>query len=48
MKFLELARERYSVRKFAETPVEEEKLETILQAGVCAPTAKNLQPQRLF
>ena len=48
MRFLELARARYSVRKFAETPVEEEKLETVLQAGACAPTAKNMQPQRIF
>lgn len=48
MTFLELARARYSVRKFAETPVEEEKLQAVLQAGACAPTAKNLQPQRIY
>ena len=48
MEFMELAAARYSVRKFDEKPVEPEKLEKILQAGHIAPTAKNLQPQRVY
>lgn len=43
MKFLELAEKRYSCKKFSSKPLEEEKLEYILQAGRLAPTAKNLQ-----
>jgi len=48
MDFLTLAKERYSVRKFSDRPVEKEKLERILEAGNCAPTAKNLQPQKIY
>lgn len=48
MDFLELARERYSERRFAPTPIEPEKLERILEAGRLAPTAKNHQPQRIL
>ena len=40
--FLELAKERYSVRKFSDRPVEDEKLEKILEAAKAAPTARNL------
>lgn len=48
MEFLEIAKKRYSVRKYKETPVEEEKLAKILEAGRVAPTGKNAQPQRLI
>lgn len=46
--FLELAKIRYSVRKFKNTPIEDEKLDLILQAGQCAPTAGNFQPQKIY
>lgn len=48
MKFMELAKERYSVRKYSDRPVEQEKLEQVLEAGRLAPTAKNQQPQRIY
>ena len=48
MDFLELARERYSVRKFAPKKVENEKLDAVLEAGRLAPTAVNYQPQRIL
>lgn len=48
MNFLELAQKRYSVRNYADKPVEEEKLQKILQAGRLAPTAMNYQPQKIF
>lgn len=48
MSFMDLCRERYSVRKFDPRPVEEEKLEQILEAGRIAPTACNYQPQRVY
>lgn len=48
MEFLELAKSRYSVRKFDPRPIEEEKLQQILEAGRAAPTAKNMQPQRIY
>ena len=48
MDFLKLAKERYSVRKFSDKKVEREKLDAILEAGRCAPTAVNYQPQRVL
>lgn len=48
MAFLDLARSRYSVRKFAQKPVEQEKILSVLKAARLAPTAKNLQPQRIL
>lgn len=48
MEFIELAKKRFSVRKFAAAPIEKEKLDLIIEAGRVAPTAKNLQPQRIY
>ncbi len=48
MSFLELAKRRYSCRKYQERKVEQEKLEAILEAGRVAPTAANYQPQRVL
>ncbi len=42
--FLELATERYSCREFTDQPVEPEKVEKVLEAAICAPTAVNKQP----
>jgi len=41
MNFLELAKKRYSVRKYQEKTIEEEKLHKILEAGRIAPTGAN-------
>lgn len=48
MDFNTLSAARYSLRKFSAQPVEPEKLALILEAGRNAPTAHNLQPQRIF
>ena len=48
MDFLELVRSRYSVRAYEPTPVEEEKLQLVLEAAILAPTAANRQPFRLI
>lgn len=48
MNFNELARERYSCKDYSDRPVEDDKLATILEAGRLAPTAKNLQEQRIY
>jgi nitroreductase len=48
MELMEIARQRYSVRKFDPRPVEEEKLQCILEFTRLAPTAKNNQPQKLL
>ena len=48
MEFFELAKERYSCRKFSDKPIEDEKLNMILDAAVSAPTAKNIQPFKLW
>ena len=46
--FMELARDRYSVRKFDGRKIEKEKLDKIIEAGQIAPTGANLQPQRIY
>ncbi|HEY5562104.1 MAG TPA: nitroreductase family protein [Clostridiaceae bacterium] len=48
MDFLELAKRRYSSRKYKSLPVEMEKLAKILEAGRVAPTGANTQPQRII
>ena len=44
MTFLELATARYSVRNYLSKPVEEEKLNYLLECGRVAPSAANYQP----
>ena len=48
MTFMDLAKARYSVRKFSDRPVEDELLRQVLEAGNIAPTGKNNQPQRVY
>jgi nitroreductase len=48
MDFLQLAKNRYSVRNFHDKKVETEKLMAILEAGRVAPTACNNQPQKII
>lgn len=48
MDFVDLIKERYSVRSFDTKKVEKEKLELILKAAQLAPTAANRQPQRIL
>jgi len=48
MTFLDLAKERYAVRKFSDRKVEAEKIEYILEAARVAPTARNFQPLRIY
>ena len=48
MDFLKLCAERYSLRSFAEAPIPDDILNQILAAGRLAPTAMNLQPQRIL
>lgn len=48
MDFLALAKDRYSVRKFTDKKVEKEKIDSILEVARLAPTACNLQPERLL
>lgn len=48
LNFINLAEDRYSVRKFSAKPIEAEKLALVLEAGRLAPTACNNQPQRIL
>jgi nitroreductase len=48
MEFWELISKRYSVRAYKPDPVEEEKLQRVLEAARLAPTAANRQPFRLI
>lgn len=45
---IELMSSRYSVRKYKDLPVEQEKLDLILEAARVAPTARNYQPQKIY
>ena len=47
MDFLELTKQRYSVRAYKSTPLEDEKLEYLLEAARMAPTGSNQQAFRL-
>jgi len=48
MEFFELIQERYSVRGYKPDPVEEDKLEQVLEAARWAPTAGNRQRFQLL
>lgn len=48
MDFLEIAKNRHTIRKYDPRPVEKEKILKILEAGRMAPTAVNAQPQRIL
>ncbi len=47
MEFWELISKRYSVRAYKPDPVEEDKLQRVLEAARLAPTAANRQPFQL-
>ena len=48
MDFSQLVRTRYSVRAYKDTPVPEDILAQILEAGRLAPSAHNSQPQMVY
>jgi len=48
MEFFEVVKKRQSIRKFQETPVEQNKLTRILEAVNRAPSAGNLQAYRII
>lgn len=48
MEFEKVIFNRESVRMFSKKKPTEEQLMKILEAGRCAPTAKNVQPQKIF
>ena len=48
MEFNELVKARYSCKNFDGRAVDKEQLEKILEAGRLAPTAKNLQEQKIY
>jgi len=48
MDFSELIEKRYSVRAYKPDPVEDEKLQQVLEAARLAPTAANMQPFQLI
>lgn len=48
MEFREVIENRYSCKDYTDKQVEKEKLTKILEAGRVAPTAKNLQEQKIY
>lgn len=45
---MDISKKRVTVRKFSQKPVEDEKIQKILESGRWSPTAVNLQPQRIL
>ena len=48
MELKKVLKARFSCKKYSDRQVEDEKLAAILNAGRLAPTAKNLQDQRIY
>ena len=48
MEFQEVVKKRYACKSFDGTLVDQKQLDIILEAGRLAPTAKNLQEQRIY
>lgn len=48
MEFAEVVKNRYSCKKYDGKQIPAEQLDAVLQAGRLAPTAKNLQGQRIY
>jgi nitroreductase len=48
MDFFKIVEERHSMRKYVETPVEDEKLQKILETANKAPSAGNLQGYEIY
>lgn len=48
MSFIELAKDRYSCRKFSDKPVEQDLIEKIVKSAIIAPTATNAQPFKVW
>ena len=48
MNFEDVIKMRTAVRKFKDERIKKEELEKILEIGRLAPTAKNLQPQKIY
>ena len=48
MEFLDVVKNRTSTRKFSDKEIEDSIINNILEVGRLAPTAKNLQPQKIY
>ena len=48
MEFTEVVKNRFSCKKYSDRPVDQTLIDEILEAGRAAPTAKNLQEQRIY
>ena len=48
MEFAEVVKNRYSCKRYDGKQISEDQLDAVLQAGRLAPTAKNLQGQRIY
>lgn len=48
MEFSKVLENRFSVRDFKDIPVEDEKIQEIIKAGMGAPTARNTQCEKIY
>jgi nitroreductase len=46
--FMELARARFSLKKYSDRKVRDEDIQKMLEAAQAAPTAKNMQPEHIY
>lgn len=48
MEFIELLKQRRSYRQYTEEPIKQELLDQILEAGLLAPSGRNIKPEELI
>ncbi len=48
MELIDIIRQRRSIRKYKDKPIEEEKVKLILESGMLAPSRTNVQPWRFI
>ena len=48
MDYMDISRQRRTIRKYSDRKVEQDKLDKVLEAGRWSPTAVNAQPQRII
>ena len=48
MEFSKVLENRFSVRDYKDLPVEDDKIDAIIKAGMEAPTARNTQCEKIY
>lgn len=48
MEFIDLLKQRRSYRQYSEEPISQKELDQILEAGLLAPSGRNIKPEELI